>query len=135
MIIRFCRWKLWISRFQAAKRLKEKLSVDNILWWKAKSHSWRRMRHKQTVETKRQSVILRLGILKWPPFGSVYCSTWIRDGRLILLPIFKQIFLFPLKLSENHRFSDDFRGSRSQLIRLNSLNIRSQFWRQSLSAF
>ena len=39
--------------------------------------------------------------------------------------------LFPLKWSENHRFSDDYRGNRSWLIRLNSLNIRSNFWRRS----
>ena len=31
--------------------------------------------------------------------------------------------LFPLKSPENHRFSDDFRGNRSQLISLNPLYI------------
>ena len=40
--------------------------------------------------------------------------------------------LFPLKASENHRFSDDFRGNRCHLICLNSLNIRSEVWRRSL---
>ena len=34
--------------------------------------------------------------------------------------------LLPLKSPEKHRFSDDFRGIRSLLILLNSLNIRSE---------
>ena len=33
-----------------------------------------------------------------------------------------------MKSSGNHRFSDDFRGNWSQLIPLNSLNIRSKIW-------
>ena len=31
-----------------------------------------------------------------------------------------------MKSSKNHRFSDDFKGNRSYLICLNSLNVRSQ---------
>ena len=31
----------------------------------------------------------------------------------------------------NHQFSDDFRGNRSYLIRLNLRNIKSEIWRQS----
>ena len=33
--------------------------------------------------------------------------------------------LFPLKSLKNNWFSDDFRGNSSQLIHLNSLNLRS----------
>ena len=40
--------------------------------------------------------------------------------------------LFPLKSSENLRFSDDFRENRSQLIRLNSVNNRSELCKRSL---
>ena len=38
----------------------------------------------------------------------------------------KQTLLFPLKLFENHRFSDDFWRNRSYLIRLNLLRTRSK---------
>ena len=60
----------------------------------------------------------------------------IRDHlqiSLLILSEFKRInqFLFPLKLPENHRFSDDFMGNRSYIF--NSLNIRSKIWRWSLS--
>ena len=50
-------------------------------------------------------------------------------SRLILSE-FKQIdyLLFP----RNHRFSDGFRGNRNWLFPLNSLNIRSNVWQQSL---
>ena len=36
--------------------------------------------------------------------------------------------LWPLRL-----FSDDFKGNRSQVIRVNSINIRSEVWRQSFA--
>ena len=42
--------------------------------------------------------------------------------------------LFPLKWSENHRFSNDFRGNRSWLNCLNS-QIRSETWRWSFIRF
>ena len=56
---------------------------------------------------------------------------YIRDCLQILLPIlreFKRInqLLSLLQSSGNQRFSNDFRGNRSQLIRLNSVDIRSQ---------
>ena len=39
ILMNLYRCKLGISsRLQAAKRLKERLSIDNILWWKEKSH-------------------------------------------------------------------------------------------------
>ena len=38
-----------------------------------------------------------------------------------------------MKSSENHRFSDDFMGNRSQLIHLNLFNIKSKIWRLSLT--
>ena len=41
--------------------------------------------------------------------------------------------LLSLKSSENVWFSDDFMGNRSELTHLNSLNIRSQSWKQSLT--
>ena len=46
---------------------------------------------------------------------------------ILILSEFKQInyALFSLKSSEKLRFSDDFRESRTSLIRLNSLNIRN----------
>ena len=34
--------------------------------------------------------------------------------------------------SQNPRFSDDFSGTRSSLIRLNFLSIKNEIWRQSL---
>ena len=37
-----------------------------------------------------------------------------------------------MKSSKNRCFSDDYRGNRSSLIRLNSLNIGSEIWRRSL---
>ena len=51
---------------------------------------------------------------------------------LLILSVFKEInsLLFPLKSSESHRFSDDFRGNR---ICLNSPNIISEIGRRSLS--
>ena len=54
---------------------------------------------------------------------------------LLMSSEFKRInqFLFPLKLSENDKFTDDFIGNRSFLIRLNSLNIRCVIWRRSLT--
>ena len=39
---------------------------------------------------------------------------------------------FILKSSEDLRFPADFRWSQTQLIRLNSLNMRSKIWRQPL---
>ena len=53
---------------------------------------------------------------------------------LLTLSEFKQISSvpFPLKSSENHKFSDDFKGKRGKLIPLNSLNIRGKIWGQSL---
>ena len=61
---------------------------------------------------------------------------YIRDCLQILLPIlreFKRInqLLSLLQSSGNQRFSNDFRGNRSQLIRLNSVDIRSQIWSRS----
>ena len=52
---------------------------------------------------------------------------------LLILRKFERItsFLCPLKSLENQRFSEDFRGERSSLIRLNSLNIRSIIWKRS----
>lgn len=40
-----------------------------------------------------------------------------------------------MKLSVNRRFYDDFRGNRSLLTCLNSLNIKSEIWRQSPKDF
>ena len=53
----------------------------------------------------------------------------------LILREFKQIhsLLFPLKTSENHRFSVDFRRNKNYLIYLNSLNIRGEIWRRSLT--
>ena len=55
---------------------------------------------------------------------------------LLILSEFKLItqLLFPLKSSENLWLSDDFRGNRSELIGLNSLNISSEIWARSLSS-
>ena len=54
---------------------------------------------------------------------------------LLILREFKWIsyLLLPLKSSENHRFSNDFRGNRRSLICLNSHYIRSEIWRWSLT--
>ena len=38
-----------------------------------------------------------------------------------------------MKSSENRRLSDDFNRDRSYLIRLNSLNTKSEIWSQSLN--
>lgn len=50
---------------------------------------------------------------------------------------FKRInyILFPLKSSENVRFSDGFIRNISYLIRSNSLNVRIEIWRWSRSVF
>ena len=40
--------------------------------------------------------------------------------------------LSPLKPPKNHRFSDEVRGNRTQLILLHSLYIRSKIWWRSL---
>ena len=55
--------------------------------------------------------------------------------QLLISSKFKWInwLLFPLKSSENPRFSDDFKGNRSWLIRLNSLTIRGKIWWWSLN--
>ena len=42
---------------------------------------------------------------------------------------FSNHFVMPQGSSPNLRFSDDFRGNRSYLIRLNSLNNTSEIWR------
>ena len=57
-----------------------------------------------------------------------------RQISLLVMNKFKEINLivFPLKSLEHRRFSDDFRGNRSSLIRLNLFNIRSEIWRRSL---
>ena len=49
---------------------------------------------------------------------------------LLILSEFMRIhqLLFPLKSLKNHWFSDDFRGNTSQLIHLNSLNLRSKIF-------
>ena len=57
----------------------------------------------------------------------------VRDRRQSSLLILREFnrrnkLLFPLKPSENHWFSDDLKGNRSSLIRLNLLNIRSEIW-------
>ena len=36
---------------------------------------------------------------------------------------------------ENRRFSGDFTGNASSLIRLNSINIRSEYWTGTLNYF
>ena len=56
---------------------------------------------------------------------------------LLILKEFKLInyLLLPLKLSESLYFSDDFRGKRSKLIRLNLFNARSEIWRQSFTGY
>ena len=41
------------------------------------------------------------------------------------------LILFLLKSSENLWFSDDIRGNKRKLIRLNLLNIRSTIWKQT----
>ena len=85
------------------------------------------------------------------PMVSFYCfekqpSGVILENRLswnrlqisfIILSVFKQInqLLFPLKSSDNHRFSDDLRGNRGQLIHLKSFNIRSKSWRRPFNPF
>ena len=65
---------------------------------------------------------IRLGILylDWDKWDRLQIT-------LLILKEFKQInrLLFPVKSLENYKFSDDFRGNRSSLIRLNSPNIRS----------
>ena len=43
-------------------------------------------------------------------------------------------FLFTLKSLENLWFSDDFRGNRSQLVRLISLNIKNEILRESFNS-
>ena len=54
------------------------------------------------------------------------CSKWIfKNPHLFLLLILSEIkwintLLFPLKSSENQRFSDDFGGNRSYFMRINS---------------
>ena len=55
----------------------------------------------------------------------------------LIISKFKQInkILFPPKSSENHRFSDDFRGNKSYVIRFNSLLIRSKFRDDLLSIY
>ena len=47
---------------------------------------------------------------------------------LLILSEFKRVnqILLPVKSSENRRFSDHFMGNRIWLIRLNSLNIRTE---------
>ena len=49
---------------------------------------------------------------------------------LLILSEFMRIhqLLFPLKSLKNHWFSDDFRGNTTQLIHLNSLNLRSKIF-------
>ena len=92
------------------------------------------------------TVLYELEISLW--LGGWICCTptvklciWTTDFSMDCLQTSLLIFselklinslLFPLKASENHRFSDDFRGNRCHLICLNSLNIRSEVWRRSL---
>ena len=54
---------------------------------------------------------------------------------LLILGEFKRInwLLLPFKSIENLRFSDDFRGNRSYLIRLNLLNVRNKFGDEHLT--
>ena len=49
---------------------------------------------------------------------------------LLILSEFMRIhqLLLPLKSLKNHWFSDDFRGNTTQLIHLNSLNLRSKIF-------
>ena len=59
----------------------------------------------------------------------------LQQGLLFLiLSKFKQIssLLLPLTSFGTQRFSD-FRGNISQLIRLNSFDIRSKFWKRPLN--
>ena len=69
--------------------------------------------------------------------NSFFIFNNIRDHLQILLLILSKFnrinqLLFPLKSSENSRLFDAFRGNTSLLIRLNSLNIRSKIWRQTI---
>ena len=54
-----------------------------------------------------------------------------------ILSEFKWInyLLIPLKSPENYRFSNNFRGNRTSLIRFNSHIIWSLIWRRSLKIF
>ena len=56
-------------------------------------------------------------------------------NSLLILNEYKRInFYFRWNHQKNHRFSDYFKENRSQLISLNSLNVRSEIWRRSLTS-
>lgn len=86
ILINLCRCKPWISsRLQAAKRLKERLSIDNILWWLVKYHCqicWLFVTFRDTfdADSYKSHVKPNLRLLHcceiWiSSFGFVYC--WI----------------------------------------------------------
>ena len=63
----------------------------------------------------------------------------IRDRRQISFSALKRTKanqstpIPPSSLEKKHRFSDNLRWSRGQAISQNSINIRSEIWRQSLT--
>ena len=66
--------------------------------------------------------------------GSCFFILRSRQISLLILSKFKRVnqLLLPRKSSENRRFYDSFRR-KQKLIRLNSLNIKSEIWSQTLT--
>ena len=63
-----------------------------------------------------------------------FCKTVSVNTLLSTYKVMDRLQIAHVLLSEfNLWISDDFRGNRSSVIRLNSLNVRSEIWRRSLS--
>ena len=116
-------YDIWIITSQ--KLLQNLCFLQNSSFLKCAWHSWVVKHYRDTVEYIRHLKVNRFTVLKFlAKSGKTLVLIWSEFKRINSL-------LFPLKLSENSRFSNDFRGNRSYKTRLNPLNIRSAIWRRS----
>ena len=89
---------------------------------------------KEYYATLKENYIKSVLIIKHfnlqPTDSLVTLKQYSSQISLLILSEFMRIhqLLFPLKSLKNHWFSDDFRGNTSQLIHLNSLNLRSKIF-------
>ena len=121
MVLIFPSWLLVMQEFFSSSRLM--FLIHFFVKWNCFPHHWSLALWLIDVSLARVDTMK----LYYP---RISLKDYLQISLLILseLKWIKQL-LFPLKSSENQRFSDDFRRNRSQSIRFNSLNIRSEIWR------
>ena len=108
--------KSFNTTLQSLEKLKMKTSLSSKLGRKPKVFWCFQGDRKGTFRRKGLKPIEKLGII-------VKCRFWYFLTKLGII----------VKSSENSRFFNNFRGNRSWIICLISLNIRGEIWQQPLT--